>query len=458
MLHRAGIFPAVNLLSTKMRHPLDAIFLPQSVAVVGATNAPEKYGYIILKNILDAGFSGPLYPVNPKAGEILGRPCIRRIADLPPGVDLAVIIIPARAVPQALTELGQREIKAAIIISGGFAESGDEGAARQREVVEVAKRSGIRIVGPNCQGVNNPHHGLCVSWPLLTERGEIAIISQSGTVGAALMDWASQERLGCSTFVSLGNRCDVDETDVIDYLAQDPHTQAIAVYLEGVKDLDRFRQIVSSCRKPIVILKAGRTAEGRRAAESHTRTLAGRDELYTALFRQLRVHRADSLEDLYDAAKALAYLPRPAGRRILTITSSGGSGILATDWAEWSGLEIAPLPDRVVERLRGLLPPHCIVANPLDLTGDATAARYRTVVDATVAHVDYQVMIFGDPILDAAEVVTPGAPQLVIFLGGADVERRERERMHQKKVPVFPTPERGIRALARLFTYAEVTL
>lgn len=456
MLHKAGVFPAVNPLSKPMSHPLDAIFRPRSVAVIGASSAPEKYGHIILKNILDAGFRGPVYPVNPKAGQILGRPCARGIADLPPGVDLAVVIIPARTVPQALAEAGQRGIKAAIIISGGFAESGDEGAALQREVVELARRTGMRVVGPNCQGVNNPHHGLCASWPLLTEGGEIAVISQSGTVGAALMDWASQERLGCSTLVSLGNRADVDETDLIDYLAHDPHTRAVAAYLEGIQDVDRFRRVVSGCPKPIVILKAGRTAEGRRAAESHTRSLAGRDELYSALFRQLRVHRADSVEDLYDFAKALAYLPRPTGRRILTITSSGGSGILATDWAEWSGLAIAPLPDQVAEALRGLLPPHCIVANPLDLTGDATAALCRKVVDATAAHVDYQVIIFGDPILDAAEVVTPGAPQLVIFLGGADVERRERERMHLKKVPVFPSPERGIRALARLFAYDEV--
>jgi acyl-CoA synthetase (NDP forming) len=438
-----------------MSHSLDAIFRPQSVAVVGASNAPEKYGYTILKNILEGGFRGPVYPVNPKAGEILGRPSVRSVVDLPPGVDLAVIIIPAKAVPQALTDAGQAGIKAAVIISGGFAESGDEGAALQREVVEVARRSAIRVVGPNCQGVNNPHHGLCASWPLLTQPGEIAVISQSGTVGAALMDWASREQLGCSTFVSLGNRADIDETDVIDYLVNDPHTQAIAAYLEGIKDLDRFRRVVSGCRKPIVILKAGRTVEGRRAAESHTRSLAGRDELYTALFRQLHVHRADSLEDLYDAAKALAYLPRPAGRRVLIITSSGGSGILATDWAEWSGLAIPPLSDPVIARLRGLLPRHSIVANPLDLTGDATAALYRTVVEATAAHVDYQVIIFGDPILDAAGVVTHGAPQLVIFLGGADVERRERERMHVKKIPVFPTPERGIRALSRLFAYHE---
>lgn len=441
-----------------MSHPLSSLFRPRSVAVVGASTAPEKYGYIILKNILDAGFPGPVYPVNPKATEILGRPCTQRVADLPRDVDLAVISIPAKAVPQAVTDCGQQGIKGAVIISGGFAESGDEGAALQRQVVANAQRTGVRVIGPNCQGVNNPHHGLCASWPLLTHRGEIAVISQSGTVGAALMDWASQDRLGCSAFVSMGNRSDVDETDLIDYFAQDTHTRAIAAYLEGVKDLERFRQVVRRCEKPIVILKSGRTVEGRRAAESHTKSLAGRDELYTALFRQLRIHRADSLEDLYDAAKALAYLPRPAGRRTLTVTSSGGSGILATDWAEWSGLQVAPLPDGVADTLRGMLPPHCIVANPLDLTGDGTAALYRQVMDATAPHFDYQVIIFGDPILQAADVVTPGKPQLVIFLGGADVERQERERMHLKKVPVFPTPERGVRALARLLAFDEVAL
>jgi len=436
-----------------MSHPLDAIFRPTSVAVVGASNAPEKYGYIILKNILDAGFAGPVYPVNPKAAEILGHPCTRSVAELPSGVDLAVIIIPAKAVPQAVADCGQRGIQAAIIISGGFAESGEEGAALQRDVAEAARRYGVRVVGPNCQGVNNPHRRLCASWPLLTLKGDIAVISQSGTVGAALMDWASQEQLGCSTFVSMGNRSDVDETDLIDYFAQDPQTRAIAAYLEGVKDLARFRDVVSRCTKPIVILKSGRTVEGRRAAESHTRSLAGRDELYTALFRQLRIHRADTLEDLYDAAKVLAYLPRPRGRRVVTITSSGGSGILATDWAEWSGLTIAPLPGPVADSLRGVLPPHCIVANPLDLTGDANAVLYRQVADATAPHFDYQIIIFGDPILQAADVLTPGSPQLVIFLGGADVERQERVRMHQKKVPVFPTPERGIRALARLYAF-----
>lgn len=436
---------------------LDAIFTPASVAVVGASTNPEKYGYQILKNILDAGFRGKVYPVNPKADRILDLPCVKGIADLPPAVDLAVIIIPARLVPEAIRECGEKGIRAAIVISGGFAEAGEEGARLQAQALAHARRSGLRVVGPNCQGVNNPHHGLCASWPLLTQQGEVAIVSQSGTVGAALMDWASLDRLGVSSLVSMGNRSDVDEADLVAHFADDPRTRAVALYLEAIRDPDRFARAASRCRKPLVILKAGRTAGGRRAAESHTRSLAGRDEIYEAVFHRLRIHRADTLEDLYDFAKALAYLPRPRGRRILIVTSSGGSGILATDAAEMHGLEVAPLPPGVAARLRESLPAHFIIANPLDLTGDADARLYRNVLEVAAPHYDYVVVIFGDPIEGASEVVTPGACQLVVFLGGADVERSERQRMHLNKIPVFPTPERGVRALARVVRHAEVT-
>lgn len=433
--------------------PLDVIFRPKRVAVVGASASPEKYGYIILKNILDAAFQGTVYPVNPKAEAILGLPCTKSIADLPEGVDLAVIIIPAKAVPEAIRECGLRSVRAAVIISGGFAESGPDGAALQVQVGAIAREFGVRIVGPNCQGVNNPHHGLCASWPLLTARGEIAVISQSGTVGAALMDWASQERLGVSAFVSLGNRADVDEADLIGHFSGDEATRAIAIYMEGAKEPTKFRRAAAATTKPIVVLKAGRTEHGRRAAESHTRSLAGRDEIYQALFRQLRIHRADTLEELYDAAKALAYLRRPTGRRILIVTSSGGSGILATDAAEAAGFTMPPPPPEVAAELRQILPPHCIVGNPLDLTGDGTAALYRQVLERAASHYDALFVIFGDPIADASQVISRDRTDLVVFLGGAEVERKERELMHLRKIPVFPTPDRGVKALARLVAF-----
>ena len=438
--------------ASPLRDPaiFEALFRPKAVAVVGASTQPEKLGFQVFRNLVEAGFDGPVHPVNPKADAILGRKAFPGVADLPEGVDLAVIIVPARLVPETLRVCGRKGTRAAIVISGGFSESGPEGERLQQEAVAAAREAGIGLVGPNCQGVNNPYHGLCASWPLLTTRGAVAVISQSGTVGAALMDWAAQEELGVSAFVSMGNRADLDESDLLDYFAADPNTRAIAFYLEGIKSVPRFLRAVAACPKPVVVLKAGRTPKGRKAAESHTRSLAGRDEIYEGAFRQYRIHRAATLEELYDATKALAYLSRPAGKRIGIITSSGGSGILATDAAEMAGLDVAPLPEVLRAALKPVLPPHCTVANPLDLTGDATAAMYRQVVEAAAPHFDSLVIIFGDPIPGAAEVIPAGSPHAVICLGGAEVEREERARMHRKGIPTFPTPERGILALSHL--------
>ncbi len=426
-------------------HPL---FRPARIAVIGASANPEKMGFQIFRNIRDAGFPGEIIPVNPKGEAILGIPSVKSAGDLPDGVDLAVVIIPAKLVPDTILELGARKVRAAIIISGGFAESGEEGAALQEELARNAARCGIRLVGPNCQGVNYPYHNLCASWPLITRRGEIAIVSQSGTVGAALIDWASEERLGFSAFVSMGNRADVDEADLIEFFADDANTKVVALYIEGVKDTGKFLSAVRKCRKPIVIFKAGRTERGRKAAESHTRSLAGSDAIYEGVFRQFGIHRASTLEELYDFAKALAYLPAPRGPRMLIVTSSGGSAVIATDVAEEEGFRVTPLPPALADRLRELLPSHCIVGNPLDLTGDTDAERYRKVLTAAEGHYDVMMSIFGDPIPGASTIIRPGRCELVAYLGGAEVERVERQFLHEKKIAVFPTPERAVRALA----------
>ncbi len=431
-----------------MSASLEALFRPSRVAVVGASSNPDKMGFQIFRNIREAGFAGELVPVNPKGETILGIPSVRSASEIPEGTDLAVVIIPAKAVPGAMLQLGERKVRAAVVITGGFAESGEAGAALQEEMARNAARCGIRVVGPNCQGVNYPYHGLCASWPLVTRRGDIAIVSQSGTVGAALIDWAAEEHLGFSAFVSMGNRTDVDEADLIAFFGDDPHTKVIALYIEGVKDAGKFLAAARACRKPIVIFKAGRTERGRKAAESHTRSLAGRDEIYDAVFRQNGIHRAASLEELYDFAKALAYVPAPPGPDTLIVTSSGGSAIIATDVAEEEGFRVAPLPPALGARLREILPSHCIVGNPLDLTGDTDAERYRAVLDASRGHYDVAMTIFGDPIPGASGVVTPGRCELVAYLGGADVERAERLLMHERKIAVFPTPERAMKALS----------
>jgi acetyltransferase len=431
-----------------MSNSLQPLFRPASLAVIGASAKPGKMGFQILKNVLDAGFGGQVIPVNPKGETILGLASVKSVGEIPSGTDLAVVIVPAASVPGAVLQLGERKVRAAIVITGGFAESGADGARLQEEVAKNASRCGIRVVGPNCQGVNYPYHGLCASWPLITRRGAMAIASQSGTVGAALADWAAEEKLGFSAFVSMGNRIDVDEADLIEFFASDPNTKVITLYIEGVKDARKFLAAVQACRKPIVIFKSGRTEQGRKAAESHTRSLAGKDEVYDAVFRQFGIHRAASLEELYDFSKALAYVPPPAGPRMLIVTSSGGSAIIATDVAEENGFRVSPLPGPLASRLREILPPHCIVGNPLDLTGDTDAGRYRHVIAASREHYDVVMTIFGDPIPGASAILAPGRPDLVAYLGGADVERAERLLLHEKGIAVFPTPERAVQALA----------
>ena len=429
---------------------LDAILRPQSVAVIGASTSPDKMGHEILKNIIDSGFKGSVHPINPKADVILDLPCHKSVKDIEGPLDLAVIIIPARFVPQAVQECGEKGVKGAIIITGGFAEAGDEGEELQQQVVAAAQQFGVRLIGPNCQGVNNPHHPMCASWPLLTYTGKVALISQSGTVGAAMMDWFSEEKLGTSSFVSMGNRADVDEADLIAYFNQDPHTEVIAAYIEGIKRPEQFIQAVKQLKKPLVVLKSGRTPKGKVAAESHTKALAGADAIYEALFAKYNICRAYTAEEFYDYAKALAYLKPPQGNRILFITTSGGAAILATDQAEQEGLDVSPLPPEAVEAITPLIPAHAIKANPVDLTGDATAQMFGDVMEVTRKYYDTLGVIFGDPVEDASKVVAPNVNELIIFYGGADVERHESELMHLKGIPVFPTPERGIKALAQV--------
>jgi len=316
------------------------------------------------------------------------------------------------------------------VITGGFAEAGEEGARLQAALAEAAGRHGVRVLGPNCQGINNPHHRLCASWPLLTARGAMAVVSQSGTVGAALMDWAAEDGLGVSCFAALGNRAVVDEADLIFALGRDPHTRAIALYLEGIKDPAKFAAAARQCPAPLVALKPGRTPRGRAAAESHTKSLAGDDAIYDGFFRQHGIHRAEDVEDLYDTGRALAYLPRPRGRRLLIVTSSGGCGVLAMDAASVHGIETPPPSPTMAAALRAFLPAHCIIGNPLDLTGDATADWYRRVSELAAPHYDAIAPIFGDPIPGAADAVGTAPTPCVICLGGGEVERAERRRLH----------------------------
>lgn len=439
--------------------PLESFFNARSVAVVGASANPEKTGHIILKNIIEGGFAGRVYPVNPKAEEILGLPAHASLKAIEGPVDVAVIVVPSKFVPDVMEEAGEKGVSGVVVISGGFAETGND--ELERRIVEIAREYGTRIIGPNCQGFNYTPNRLCASWPLVTKSGPVAIISQSGTVGAAIEMWAQAAQIGISGFVALGNKADVNETDLIDLFKEDPNTRVISLYIEGVGNGQRFMESVRSARekKPIVVLKPGTTLKGARAVQSHTRSIAGRDEIFEAVSRQLGIIRARSITELFDYSLALAFLGRPKGNRVLIVTSSGGSGILATDVAEQGGIEVIDLPVRLAEELKEALPPQCVVANPLDLTGDATAERYRIAADIAIRYesIDSILLIFGDPIPGACEVVNELREKtekqiIVAYLGGGQIEEQEKLKLHRSGTPVFPTPERAVAALKVLLS------
>jgi acetyl coenzyme A synthetase (ADP forming)-like protein len=445
-----------------MSSAIRLFFEPESVAVIGASRDPSKTGHVILKNIVEGGYKGRIYPINPSANEILGLKCYKSVLEVPENIDLAVVVVPARLVPSVIDELGVKKVKAAVIISGGFRETGtQEGHRLEEELKNKAISNNVRVLGPNCQGVNNPHVGLCASWPLIRSRGPLAIVSQSGTIAAAFELWAEEEGIGVSKMAALGNKIDVDETDLLEYLRDDAETRAIAMYIESVRDGRRFLKVATetSLKKPVVVLKSGRTPSGVRAVASHTGSLAGSYAIYYSAFRKAGIAVADTIEELYDIAKGLALLPRTDGERIQIVTSSGGSGIVSVDYAEMLGLRLASLEESSRESLRSELPTHCIVGNPLDLTGDADAERYDKVLKVLVKdpNIDVILTIFGDPIPGASEVIkkwfNSGKTIVPVYIGGGSVEVVERRKMHESRIPTFKTPERAVKVVKALVDY-----
>ncbi|HEY3315116.1 MAG TPA: CoA-binding protein [Bacillota bacterium] len=433
---------------------LERLFQAESVAVVGASATPGKLGHTILSNLIEGGFKGPIYPVNRKESEILGLKAYPNLLEIPADVDLMVVAVPSGVVLSVVQEAIQKKIGVAIIVSGGFREAGNlEG---ERELVRTARAGGLRIVGPNCQGLAYLPNNLCATWPVQRSRGPIAVVSQSGTVAAALADWAAEDGLGISCMLAMGNKTDINETDAVNFLSGDGETKAIAVYSEGLGDGKTFMEVLkrATAKIPVVLLRGGRTPIGHAAAQTHTKSLAGQYQVFASLAEANGAAVVDSIEDLYDGTKALACLKAPAGRKVCIITSSGGAGVLATDAGFESGLELAKLDEATSASLREKLPSYCSVRNPIDLTGDATWEMYETVLRtaATDRNVDSFLVIFGDPIPGAAEMMKRAQkdlkqPFVVVFLGGGEVEAQERKVFAQAKIPVFSSPERAMRGL-----------
>jgi len=446
---------------------LDAVLNPSSVAVIGASASPDKIGHKILKNIVEAGFSGAVYPVNPRGGEILGLEAYSSVLDAPGDVDTVVVVVPSRFVPGVMEECVQKGVKGAVIISSGFKDVGPEGAELEKLVLVTAARGGIRIVGPNCQGVSNPVLGFCATWPLISQVGDVAVISQSGSIALEVPSFLVDNHIGYSKSVALGNKSDVDEADLISWLGRDEGTRVIAVYTEGTDEGRKLMVAIrdASATKPVLILKGGKTEAGRKAVLAHTGSLAGSGEVFEAAVSQSGGFCVGSLEELLDAAKAFSMLPVPRGPNLLVVTSSGGAGILSSDASEKAGLTLSTLSRDTVDRLKAVLPDFCILRNPLDLTGNAlTEPRmYRDALKVVLesGEADMVLVVFGDPIQDTVELLgeavekaeEKGVPVVVNYLGGADVQKVEVDALQRNGIPVYQTPERAITALGYLNRY-----
>ena len=461
---------------------LDAIFSPESVAIVGASNTPGKVGHDIFANILRGGYTGTIYPVNPKARSILSVKAYPTISDIPDPVDLAIIILPPEASLAAVEESVRKGIKGIVIVSAGFREVGGEGLEIENRIVSICKNAGIRLVGPNCLGVINPVASVSLNASFsarMPAPGNISFISQSGALCTAVLDFAADRNIGFSKFISIGNKADVDELDLLQYLHEDMDTAVIMLYLEELKRGTEFisivKEITSGFRStPVLVIKSGRTREGARAAASHTGALAGTEAVYEAIFRQAGILRVDSIDELFDYANAFSYKQEsalgkqirkmPAGNRVAIVTNAGGPGILATDMTVSSDLELAKFQKETIEELANHLPSAANLQNPVDIIGDASQERYenalRTVikdegVDGALVILTPQSMTNALATAEAIVRVARGSrkPILCCFMGIIDVSAGVKY-LQEHGYPVYRFPENAAKAFGALYRYA----
>jgi len=447
---------------------LEMLSDPQSVAVIGASRDERKLGYGVLSNIIRYGYQGRVYPINPKADEILGLRCYPSILDVSDPVDLAVIVIPRKYVIASLEECGQKGVKGVIIITAGFREVGSEGMKMERELIAIAQRYGMRLVGPNCLGIIDTVAKLNASFAAgMPHPGSIAFMSQSGALCTAVLDMSIGEGVGFSRFVSLGNKADLNEIDFIETWRDDPHSRVIMAYLEGIADGTRFMRVAREVtkHKPIIAIKSGTTSAGSRAVSSHTGTLAGSERAYEAAFNQTGIIRANSIQDLFDYSIAFARQPPLSSNRIAIVTNAGGPGIMATDACERAGLQLASLERETLDALREALPPEASILNPVDVLGDALPDRYGLALETVLkdANVGGVIAITAPQVMtNAVEIATVigelstkyDKPILGCFMGEPTVAAGV-EVLQEYRVPNYPVPERAVAAMAAMMRYSQ---
>jgi acetyltransferase len=447
--------------------PLDAIFSPRSVAVIGATEREGSVGRTILWNLMTNSFGGTVFPVNLKRSSVLGIKAYPTVTAVPDEVDLAVVVTPAPTVPGVIRECAQKGVRGAIVISAGFKEIGSEGVELERQVLAEARKGQMRIIGPNCLGVMSPVTGLNATFASAMARpGNVGFISQSGALCTAILDWSFRENVGFSAFVSMGSMLDVGWGDLIYYLGNDPRTESIVIYMETIGDA---RSFLSAARevaltKPIIVIKPGRTEAAAKAAASHTGSLTGSDEVLRAAFRRVGVLRVQRISDLFNMAEVLAKQPRPRGRRLTIVTNAGGPGVLATDALIASGGELAAISDETMESLNGILPPHWSKNNPIDILGDASPERYAQTLETTARDPNSDGLLviltpqaMTDPTRTAEELKKYGrglrVPLLASWMGGSDIAAGETI-LNQAGIPTFNYPDTAARMFAYMWRYA----
>ncbi|MGZ7131948.1 MAG: acetate--CoA ligase family protein [Halobacteriota archaeon] len=444
---------------------MNDFFYPRSVAVIGAAREEDKVGHSVLKNLLDANFQGELVPVNPNADEILGLKTLHTAKK----VDLAVIVVPAKIVPAVLEESTRVGVKAAIIISAGFRESGAQGAKLEAQIREIAKKYGIRIVGPNCLGIMSTGANLNASFASeYPDKGGISLISQSGAICTSFLDWAANESLGFDKLVSVGNKVDVAEAELLDYIARDPSTRVVALYVEGIDNGREFMQVSKevSRLKPVIALKAGRTDMGAKAASSHTGALAGSDAAYDAAFKQSGILRVNSVDEFFDAAKAFARCPIPKIPGVAIITNAGGPGVLASDASAECGVPLANFTKETIEALRNALPQESNIYNPIDILGDAKPRRYVATLEIILAdqNVGGVILLLTPQAMTEPEETAnlinsmsshTSKPIITSFIGGKELNNA-REKLTRGSAANFDSPETAVRAARNLIKFREI--
>ena len=445
---------------------LDSILKPKSIAVVGASRSSSTIGYQVLYNLVRYGYTGPVYPVNPKASSIHSIKAYRSIADIGEEIDLAIIVVPKHLVPGVVDECGALGVKGLVVISAGFKEMGAEGAAREQSLLQQVRGHGMRMVGPNCMGVINvdPAFSMNATFaPVMPPFGSAAFVSQSGAMGLSVLDYASEYGIGISQFVSVGNKADVSGNDLLLHWENDPAVSSILMYVENFGNPRRFLDIASRItkKKPIIALKSGRSIAGARAASSHTGALAASDATVDALLAQAGVLRAGSVEELFDIAMAFGTQPLPKSRRVAVVTNAGGPGILAADALDAQGLELVELQPETIAALKPLFPEEAAVGNPLDMIASATSSGYRVALKALLADkgVDAVVPIFVPPLGVTQEAVAEAIVSAVLenssktvlpVLMGREGLPQGRAGLHAAGIPAYVFPESAARALDAL--------